>query len=99
MTTRKWSALFMHNSMQKSIMQLIDNLTAQFKLVFAVGVLALSALVATPSAFAVGLGEITVKSALMSPSRPLFKLSIPAIFKIISFWCHWHRQRLLSGRG
>jgi pilus assembly protein FimV len=67
MTTRKWSALFMHNSMQKSIMQLIDNLTAQFKLVFAVGVLALSALVATPSAFAVGLGEITVKSALNEP--------------------------------
>jgi pilus assembly protein FimV len=48
-------------------MQLVDNLTSQFKLVFAVGVLALSALVATPSAFAVGLGEITVKSALNEP--------------------------------
>lgn len=71
MTTRKWSALFMHKSMQKfmqkSITQVMGNLTAQFKLVFAVGAFALSVSVATPSAFAVGLGEITVKSALNEP--------------------------------
>ena len=67
MTTRKWSALFMHKSMQKSITQVMGNLTAQFKLVFAVSAFALSVSVATPSAFAVGLGEITVKSALNEP--------------------------------
>ncbi|MDB9948685.1 hypothetical protein OAD32_02020 [Porticoccaceae bacterium] len=67
MTTRKWSALFMHKSMQKSITQVMGNLIAQFKLVFAVSAFALSVSVATPSAFAVGLGEITVKSALNEP--------------------------------
>jgi len=45
----------------------MGNLTAQFKLVFAVSAFALSVSVATPSAFAVGLGEITVKSALNEP--------------------------------
>jgi len=53
--------------MQKSITQVMGNLTAQFKLVFAVSAFALSVSVATPSAFAVGLGEITVKSALNEP--------------------------------
>ena len=67
MTTRKWSALFMQNSIQKSKTQLIGNLLARFKLVFAVSVLALSTLAAMPSAFAVGLGEITVNSSLNEP--------------------------------
>ncbi|MDC0010550.1 hypothetical protein OAE20_02180 [Porticoccaceae bacterium] len=53
--------------MQKSITQVMGNLTAQFKLVFAVSAFALSVSVATPSASAVGLGEITVKSALNEP--------------------------------
>ncbi|MDB4260230.1 hypothetical protein N9856_00725 [Porticoccaceae bacterium] len=53
--------------MQKSITQVMGNLIAQFKLVFAVSAFALSVSVATPSAFAVGLGEITVKSALNEP--------------------------------
>ena len=67
MTTWKWSALFMQNSIQKSKTQLIGNLLARFKLVFAVSVLALSTLAAMPSAFAVGLGEITVNSSLNEP--------------------------------
>ena len=67
MTTRKWSALFMQNSIQKSKTQLIGNLLARFKLVFAVSVLALSALAVMPSAYAVGLGEITVNSSLNEP--------------------------------
>ena len=67
MTTWKWSALFMQNSIQKSKTQLIGNLLARFKLVFAVSVLALSALAVMPSAYAVGLGEITVNSSLNEP--------------------------------
>ena len=75
MTTRKWSALFMQNYIYKSIhdliqtpkTQLIGNLLGQFKLVIAATVIALSALMATPSAHAVGLGEITVNSSLNEP--------------------------------
>jgi pilus assembly protein FimV len=67
MTTWKWSVLFMQNSIQKSKTQLIGNLLARFKLVFAVSVLALSALAVMPSAYAVGLGEITVNSSLNEP--------------------------------
>ena len=67
MTTRKWSALFMHNLIQKPNTQLISNLLAQFKLVFTASILALSTLAAMPSAYAVGLGEITVNSSLNEP--------------------------------
>ena len=67
MTTRKWSALFMHNLIRKPNTQLISNLLAQFKLFFAASVLALSTLAAIPSAYAVGLGEITVNSSLNEP--------------------------------
>ena len=67
MTTRKWSALFMHNLIRKPKIQLIGNLLARFKLVFVAIVLALSALAAMPSAYAVGLGEVTVNSSLNEP--------------------------------
>ena len=75
MTTRKWSALFMQNYIHKSIhdliqtpkTQLIANLLGQFKLVITATAIALSALMATPSAHAVGLGEITVNSSLNEP--------------------------------
>jgi len=75
MTTRKWSALFMQNYIYKSIhdliqtpkTQLIGNLLGQFKLVIAATVIVLSALMATASAHAVGLGEITVNSSLNEP--------------------------------
>jgi pilus assembly protein FimV len=57
----------MHNLIQKPNTQLISNLLAQFKLVFTASILALSTLAAMPSAYAVGLGEITVNSSLNEP--------------------------------
>jgi len=67
MTTRKWSVLLMQGLMQKTKTQFVGNLIAQFKWVFAASVFTLSALVTMPSAYAVGLGEITVNSSLNEP--------------------------------
>jgi pilus assembly protein FimV len=53
--------------MQKTKTQFVGNLIAQFKWVFAASVFTLSALVTMPSAYAVGLGEITVNSSLNEP--------------------------------
>ena len=75
MTIRKWSALFIQKSGQKlkqnSFKKLGDIILAQFKqslkLVFVASAMLISALVTIPSAFAVGLGEITVNSSLNEP--------------------------------
>jgi len=67
MTTRKWSVLLMQGLMQKTKTQFVGNLIAQLKWVFAASVFTLSALVTMPSAYAVGLGEITVNSSLNEP--------------------------------
>ena len=71
MTTRKWSVLLMQGLMQalmqKTKTQFVGNLIAQFKWVIAASVFTLSALVTIPSAYAVGLGEITVNSSLNEP--------------------------------
>ena len=70
MTLRKWSALLLQESGQKNLKNLGD-IIARFKyslkLAFVVSAMLISALATIPSAFAVGLGEITVNSSLNEP--------------------------------
>ena len=70
MTLRKWSALLIQESGQKNLKNLGD-IIARFKyslkLAFVVSAMLISALATIPSAFAVGLGEITVNSSLNEP--------------------------------
>ena len=70
MTLRKWAALLLQESGQKNLKNLGD-IIARFKyslkLAFVVSAMLISALATIPSAFAVGLGEITVNSSLNEP--------------------------------
>ena len=70
MTLRKWSALLLQESGQKNLKNLGDIIAGfkySLKLAFVVSAMLISALATIPSAFAVGLGEITVNSSLNEP--------------------------------
>lgn len=75
MTIRTWSAFFIQESGQQnkhsSLKKLGDIILAQFKyslkLAVVTSAILISALATIPSAFAVGLGEITVNSSLNEP--------------------------------